>query len=153
MKIDISITPENDIFGDKKRHTIWFVFFLMLVVIAIALGGYSIYATNIQSANFEDWSLGLLVVAAVGVTIFGNKLQAYKSLFPPQREKLSLLRTQYAPIETYCACVDTLQRRYIRAEYEACIEYAELEETKKEQAEPMDGMIYGPTENPDKEFK
>lgn len=151
MKIDIGKAPEQDIFRNKKKYILWFIFFLVLVCTAIGLGVYSVYSTSEHVINLEDWSLGILVASAVGVTVFGNKLQAYKALFPPQREKLDALRAQHSVIDTYCSQVDTLQRRYIRAEYEACVEYAEIQETEQEKAGQAGSAVYGPAENPNKD--
>ncbi len=93
---------------------------MLLVCIAVAIGFYAVYSTGNEGTNLEDWALGILVAASIGVTIFGNRLQNYKALFPPQREKLSLLRDQYPVINQYCTQVDTMQRKFIRAEYVRC---------------------------------
>lgn len=150
MKIDIHQTPEHDIFRDRRTNIIWFSFFLLLVCAAVAIGFYAVYSTGSQSFQPEDWALGLLVAASIGITIFGNRLQAYKALFPPQKEKLVSLRQQYPIIEQYCAQVEGMQRKFIRAEYEACVEYAEIQENEQEKSDHTKKPVYGPAENPNK---
>jgi len=149
MKIDLNQTPEQDIFRNRKKYIIWFSFFMLLVCVAVAIGFFVFYSNSNEAQNVEDWALGILVAAAVGVTIFGNRLQAYKALFPPQQEELISLRSQYPVIEKYCSAVDLMQRKFIRAEYEACVEYAEHQESAKEKNQ-AEQAVYGPAENPDK---
>jgi len=149
MKIDLNQTPEKNIFRNRKKQIIWFSFFMLLVCVAIAIGFYAVYSNSNNAGNLGDWALGILVSASVGVTIFGNRLQAYKALFPPQKEKLISLRSQYPVIEKYCSGVELIQRKFIRAEYEACVEYAENQQSEKEKNRP-ESAVYGPAENPDK---
>jgi hypothetical protein len=61
----------------------------------------------------------------LGITWFGNRLQAYKRLYPPHREKLVELRLNHPEIDRYCAEVEAMGRGLIRAEYEAFNEYSE----------------------------
>lgn len=149
MKIDLHEPPEHDIFRDKKKYTLWFSFFLSIAGVAVAIGCYAIYSDGSHVVNLENYALGILVASSLGVTRFGNRLQEYKALFPPQKENLALLRAQYPVLEEYCAGVEALQRRFIRAEYEACVDYAEKHEAPGTPTEPTKPVVYGPVENPE----
>lgn len=124
MKVNILEPPESDIFRERKKYTFWFVFFLVLASIGVGIGVYAIYYDTHHIKNLDDIALGVLVGASVCISWSGNKLQAYKKLFPPQKEKIMELRGEHPAIETYCAQVEKT-RYLIRAEYEACTEYAE----------------------------
>lgn len=125
MKIDITKQPDSDIFRDRKKYILWFCFFMFLVGIAIAIGVFAVYYDTSHYENIDNYALGILALASLGVTWSGNKLQSYKKLFPPQFEKLTELRAKHPVIETYCAKVQASGRRFIRAEYEACVDYSE----------------------------
>lgn len=146
MKIDLHKPPEQDIFHDQKKYILWFIFFMLMACVAVAIGCYAIYSDGYHGTDLEDYALGILVISSLGVTRFGNRLQKYKVLFPPQREKLTLLRTQYQLLEDYCAGVEALQRRFIRAEYQACVDYANKQDVVKTQTETTNPVIYGPVE-------
>ncbi|MBM9614146.1 hypothetical protein JWJ90_07575 [Desulfobulbus rhabdoformis] len=144
MNINLHTAPDADIFRNKKKYTLCFSCFLGLAFVSVALGFYAITANSSQIAHLDNWALGILVFSAMGVTRYGNRLQEYKTLFPPQVEKLQSLRGQYPLLERYCADVEALQRRFIRAEYEACVEYAEKEEIQQERGQDDKPVVYGP---------
>nr|WP_320013144.1 hypothetical protein [uncultured Desulfobulbus sp.] len=146
MNINLHTAPDTDIFRDKKKYTRWFSYFLGLAVLAVALGFYAITVNGNRIDHLDNWALGVLVFSAMGVTRYGNRLQEYKTLFPPQLEKLAALRAQYPVLDSYCAGVEQLQRRFIRAEYEACVEYAAKEEIKQEREQSEKPVVYGPAE-------
>ena len=148
MHIDLHTPPDAAIFRNKKKYILWFIVFLSFALVALAIGFYAITSTRHQVAHLDNWALGMLVFSAMGVTRFGNRLQEYKALFPPQIEKLNTLRKQYPLIERYCAGVEGLPRRFIRVEYEACVEYAEFEESKNEREQAKEPAVYGPAEPP-----
>ena len=92
MHIDLHKSPEADIFRNKKKYILWFNLFLSFAAVALAIGFYAITSTHQQIAHLDNWALGILVFSAMGVTRYGNRLQQYKTLFPPQVEKLNTLR-------------------------------------------------------------
>lgn len=150
MQIDLHKPPEQDIFRDRTKYIVWFSFFMLLACVAVLIGCYAIYHEGYNDLNLEDYALGILVVSSLGVTRFGNRLQKYKSLFPPQREKLALLRVQYRVLDEYCSGVEALQRRFIRAEYEVCVDYANKQEALKTQTRSNNPVEYGPSGPPEK---
>jgi hypothetical protein len=125
MKIDILGQPDLDIFRDRKKYALWFIFFLLWVFIAVGIAVFAVYFDTHSYQNLDNWALGILFGASLGITWPGSKLQAYKRLYPPHREKLVELRSNHPAIEIYCAEVEATRRRLVRAEYEACIDYSE----------------------------
>jgi hypothetical protein len=125
MKIDILGQPDPDIFRDRKKYALWFIFFLLWVFIAVGIAVFGVYFVTQYYQNIDHRALGILFGASLGITWPGSKLQAYKKLYPPHREKLVELRSNHSAIEIYCAEVEATGRRLVRAEYEACIDYSE----------------------------
>ncbi|SDP44225.1 hypothetical protein [Desulforhopalus singaporensis] len=125
MKVDITGQPDPDIFRHRKKYILWFVFFLAWVVAALGIIVFAVYYDTSGYRNLDNFALGLLVGASIGTTWSGNRLQAYKKLFPPQLEQLVQMRSTHGVIDAYCQGVDTIGRPLIRAEYEACVKYAE----------------------------
>lgn len=125
MKIDILEQPDPDIFRDRKKYILWFVFYLVLACVAVGTGVVAVYGDAYHFKNLENWALGVLVGSSLGITRFGNRLQAYKKLFPPQREKIIELRSTHPAIEKYCAQVEASGRGLIRIEFEVCVQYSE----------------------------
>jgi len=125
MKIDILKAPVVNINANRKKYTIIFLFFLGIACLSVGIAVYAIYFSTRYYQNLEDISLGILVGASLFITYFGEKLQAYKRLYPPHRKKLAELRQQHPAIDNYCGQVELLDREMIRAEFLACTRYAE----------------------------
>jgi hypothetical protein len=125
MKIKIPGQPDPDIFRDRKKCALWFAFFLAGACVSVGIAVFAVYFDTHNYKNFDNWAIGTLVGSALGITWFGNRLQDYKKLYRPHREKLVDLRSNHPEIEIYCTEVEIMGRRLIRAEYEAFIEYSE----------------------------
>lgn len=125
MKIKIPGQPDPDIFRDRKRYALWFAFFLMGACVSVGVAVFAVYFDTHHYNNLDNWAIGLLIGSALGITWFGNRLQAYKKLYRPHREKLVELRLNHPEIEIYCAEVEAMERGLIQAEYEAFLEYSE----------------------------
>ena len=125
MKIKISRKPDPDIFRDRKKYALWFVFFLVGACVGVGIAVFAVYFDTHHYKNLDNWAIGTLVGSSLGITWFGNRLQAYKKLYRPHREKLVELRLNHPEIEIYCAEVEAMGRELIKAEYEAFIEYSE----------------------------
>jgi hypothetical protein len=125
MKIKIPGQPDPDIFRDRKKYALWFAFFLAGACVSVGIAVFAVYFDTHNYKNFDNWAIGTLVGSALGITWFGNRLQDYKKLYRPHREKLVDLRSNHPEIEIYCTEVEIMGRRLIRAEYEAFIEYSE----------------------------
>lgn len=129
MKIDILGQPDPDIFRDRKKYTLWFAFFLVTTCVGVGVGVFAVYFDTHHYKYLGDWALGILVGSSLGITWFGNRLQAFKRLFPPQLENLAKLRAKHPAIKRYCAEVEATGRRFTRGEYEACVDYSEKHST------------------------
>ena len=125
MKIKIPGPPDPDIFRDRKKYALWFAFFLAGTCVSVGVAVFAVYFDTHQYKNLDNWAIGALVGSSLGITWFGNRLQDYKKLYPPHRKKLVELRTNYPEIEKYCTEVEAIGRELIRAEYDACLDYAE----------------------------
>ncbi|MGW8193411.1 MAG: hypothetical protein ACWGOX_04025 [Desulforhopalus sp.] len=125
MKIDILTAPDADIMRDRKRYAVFFTCFLVLACLGLGIGAYAIYFNAHHYDNLENIALVCFVGASLFISYFGGKLQAYKRLYPPHKEKLAELREHHPVIDTYCRQVEALKRPMIKAEFEACVTYAE----------------------------
>lgn len=130
MKIDILRAPPADIFRDRRRHIFFFSVLLALACCGLLIGVYAIVSDTRYYAKLETAALALFVGAALFLTYFGEKLQAYKQLTPPQHEELADLSRKHTEIKAYCDLVAQANRQPIRAEYEACQEWAEYAAAK-----------------------
>lgn len=125
MKIKISLGPDPDICRDRKKYALWFAFFLAGACVGVGIAVFAVYFDTHHYQNLDNWAIGILVGSSLAITWFGNRLQAYKKLYRPHREKLVELRANHPAIEIYCAQVEAMGRGLIKAEYEAFIEYSE----------------------------
>ena len=89
------------------------------------LAVYAILSDTMYYENLETASLTIFAGAALLVSYFGEKLQAYKSLTPNQMKELAEMVQKHPSIETYCTLITKAGRQPIRAEYEACQNRAE----------------------------
>ena len=83
MKINILHPPDQDIFRDRKKYIIWFIFFLFWAFFAVGIAVFAIYFATHTYQNLDNWALGILFVSSLGITWPGSKLQTYKKLYPP----------------------------------------------------------------------
>jgi hypothetical protein len=125
MKIKIPGQPDPDIFRDRKKYALWFAFFLVGVFASVGAAVFAVYFDTHHYNNLDNWAIGTLVGSSLGITWFGNRLQAYKKLYAPHRKKLVELRSNHPEIDVYCTEVEAIGRELIRAEYDACVEYSE----------------------------
>lgn len=137
MKIDILHRPPADIFKDRRRRTLVFAVLLALACSGLLLGVYAVVSDTKFYDKLEIAALGLFAGSAMFLTYFGEKLQGYKKLTPPQQQELAALAGKHPEIRRYCDQVAQANRQPIRAEFEACQEWAELAGSKA-------GGEYGP---------
>lgn len=134
MKIDISQAPPADIFKHRGKYLWISVLILSLALCGVLLIAYGILSEGTAGETLEKTALGLLFGPAVLFTYFGAKLRAYKGLAPQEKEELIVLSLKYPEISTYLKLVSDQDRQPIFAEYEACMEWAENEEHKRQSA-------------------
>jgi hypothetical protein len=126
MKIDILSPPPSDIFKDRRRQILAFSVLLALACGGLLLGVYAVVSDTKFYDQLEIAALGLFAGSALCLAYFGEKLQDYKKLTPPQQKELAALGRKHAAIQHYSDLVARANRQPIRAEYEACQEWAEL---------------------------
>lgn len=126
MKIDILHSPPANIFKDRQRRIIIFAVLLALACSGLLLGVYAVVSDTKFYDQLEIAALGLFTGSALFLAYFGEKLQNYKKLTPPQQEELAALARKHSEIRRYCDQVAQANRQPIRAEFEACQEWAEL---------------------------
>ena len=135
MKIDILRPPPADIFKDRGRYILTFSVLLALACCGLLIGVYAVVADTRYYGKLEIAALALFAGSALFLTYFGEKLQNYKKLTPPELKELTGLGQKHVEIKTYCDLLAQANRPPIRAEYEACQEWAELfagKQTKKD---------------------
>ena len=125
MKIDILRPPPVNIFKNRGKYTLVFIGLLALFCCGLLI---IVYATVSDTKYYEELEkavLFFLIVPPLLIAYFGGKLQAYKKLTPPQVEELTKLCQKHSEIKFYCDQVLAGKRKPIRAEYEACQEWAD----------------------------
>lgn len=125
MKIDILRPPPADIFKNRRKYILTFSVLLALACGGLLIGVYAVVADTRYYGKLEIAALALFAGSALFLTYFGEKLQAYKKLTPPELTELAELGQKHVEIKTYCDLLAQANRRPIRAEYEACQEWAE----------------------------
>ena len=125
MKIDILKDPPVDIFKNRRNFTIVFISLVSVACSGLLFGAYAIIAETNYFKQLETAALVFFVAPATFIAYFGEKLQAYKKLTPPERQDLADLGQKFPEIKAYCDLVAKSNRQPIRAEYEACQAWAE----------------------------
>lgn len=125
MKIDILQGPPDNIFKDRQKYIIIFVGLLAIACFGLLIGAYTIVTNTPYYEQFEILALVLFVAPSPFAVYFGEKLQEYKRLTPPQKEELAALAEQHSEVETYYNLISKADRYPIRVEYEACQAWAE----------------------------
>ena len=120
MKIDILQGPPADIYKHRRTFIIIFVTLLVLACCGLLMGVYAIVADTNYYTQLETWALVFFVAPSPFAAYFGEKLQAYKKLTPPQREDLFAWILKYPEVKSYCDQVTMAGREPVRGEYEAC---------------------------------
>jgi len=128
MNINILHGPPADIFKNRRWLTLIFVALLALAFCGLLMGVYAFFADTTYE-QLEKYAFVLFVAPSPFAAYFGEKLQRYKKLTPPQREELAAWEQQYPEVKLYCDQVAMADREPVRVEYEAC--QAWVEEVKR----------------------
>ena len=151
MKIDILRGPPDDVFKDRGRYIRIFIVLLALACCGLFLGVYAIVSDTRYYTKLETVALAVFVGSALVLTYFGEKLQAYKKLTPPQLKELAELGLKHAEIKVYGDLLAQANRQPIRAEFEACQEWAEdtaAKQNKKKGQDPSNQNAPAPAPLP-----
>lgn len=125
MKINILHQPSDDLCKNRRNVTQIFIAFLAVACCGVVIGVYAIIADTFYYSQLEKWALILFVSPTPFITYFGEKLQSYKKLTPPQQKELASWSMHYQEIRVCCDLAATSGRQPIRAEYEVCQAWAE----------------------------
>jgi hypothetical protein len=91
----------------------------------LLLGVYAIFAQTSYYEQLETLALVFFVAPSPFAVYFGEKLQEYKKITPPQRGELAAWGQRYPEVKIYCDLAVKANRQPIRAEYEACQAWVE----------------------------
>jgi hypothetical protein len=136
MKIDIHQAPPQDIYHGRKSYLLWFLLFLLLFCCGIAVVLYAMQPQAKHIDTLETVALVLFSIPSLFVAYFGSKLQAYKKLTPPQLATLADLSQKHPEIARYCQQLVDSGREPVRAEFNACENWAEKHEHEQEKIGP-----------------
>lgn len=125
MKVDILDGPPGDIFQNRRKYIILFVVLIIFSACGLLIGLYTMTTNTLYYEQFELAALVFFVAPSPFVFYFGEKLQGYKKLTPPQWDELKMLAKEHLEIKNYCDQVEGKGRRPVRAEFEACQAWAE----------------------------
>ncbi|OGR00263.1 MAG: hypothetical protein A2505_09535 [Deltaproteobacteria bacterium RIFOXYD12_FULL_55_16] len=120
MYINISQDPPANALELKKRYLRLIPYLLALIFCAILLAVFQIVFGSAHGDLIENIALVLFVGPGLGFFYFAEKLHDHKTLSAKQTKEIEDLCRQDPDIAAYCAKVSLLERKLIKAEYEAC---------------------------------
>lgn len=120
MYIDITQDPPADVFPAKRKYQRSIPFLLALICSAILLAAFQIFFGSAYGGLLEDIALVLFVVPALVFFYVGEKLHDYKTLSPKEEKQIEEFCRQDPAVAAYCAKVTTMERKLVKAEYDAC---------------------------------
>ena len=132
MKIDILRKPQADIFKNRGIYVKLFSLFLVVAAIGLLLGIYTYLSNTPYYLSLEKVSMILFAGSSLPIFIFGEKLQRYKRLTPPQEKELAKFCQNYSEIQEFCRHVKELNRPMILAEFNACMDFTEEREMQEQ---------------------
>ena len=120
MDINITQDPPADVFQTKSKYRRIIPYLLALIACAILLAGYQIVFGSAHGDLLEDIALGLFVGPALVFFYYVEKLHDYKTLSPQQEMEIKDFCRQDQDVAAYCAKVAMMDRKIVKAEYDAC---------------------------------
>lgn len=125
MKIDLLHGPPDDIFKDRRKYTLIFIALLIVSSCGLCFGAYALFGHTVYYEQFETLAFIFFVAPSPFAFYFGQKLQGYKKLSPPQYEELGNWIKRYPEIRNYCELIGKTGREPIQAEYNTCQDWVE----------------------------
>lgn len=120
MHINISQDPPTDALEIKKKYLRIIPYLLALVFCGILLAVFQIVVGSADGDLVENIALVLFVPPGLAFFYFAEKLHDYKTLSPKQEKEIADFCRKDPEIAAYCAKVSALERKLIKAEYDAC---------------------------------
>ncbi|MCX5876103.1 MAG: hypothetical protein NT087_07405 [Deltaproteobacteria bacterium] len=119
MYINISQDPPTDVVETKKKYLRIIPYLLALVLCGILLAVFQIVFGSAHGDLVENTALILFVAPGLAFFYFAEKLHDHKKLSAKQENEIEEFCRQAPDIAAYCAKVAGLERKLIKAEYDA----------------------------------
>ncbi len=119
MHINITQDPPTDALEIKKKYLRIIPYLLALVFCGVLLAVFQVVVGSPHGDLVENIALILFVPPGLAFFYFAEKLHDYKMLTPKQEKKTEEFCRKDRDIAAYCAKVSALERKLIKAEYDA----------------------------------
>mgnify|MGYP001415202782 CR=1 FL=1 len=119
MHINLTQDPPTDVVEIKKKYLRIIPYLLALVLCGILLAVFQIVVGSEHGDLVENIALVLFVPPGLAFFYFAEKLHDYKMLTPKQEQEIAFFCLKDHDIAAYCAKVATMERKLVRAEYDA----------------------------------
>ena len=119
MYINITQDPPADVVETKKRYLRIIPYLLTLIFCGILLAVFQVVFGSPHGDLVENTALVLFVGPGLAFFYFAEKLHDHKTLSPKQEMEIEGFCGQTPDIAAYCAKVAVLERKLIKAEYDA----------------------------------
>ena len=120
MDINITQDPPANVFQTKRKYRRIIPFLLALIFCAILLAVFQVVFGSAHAELLENIALILFVAPALVFFYFAEKLHDYKTLSPEQEREMEEFCRQDQDVAAYCAKVSKMNRKSVKAEYDAC---------------------------------
>lgn len=120
MDINITQDPPANVFQTKRKYRRIIPFLLALIFCAILLAVFQVVFGSAHAELLENIALVLFVAPALVFFYFAEKLHDYKTLSPEQEREMEEFCRQDQDVAAYCAKVSKMNRKSVKAEYDAC---------------------------------
>ena len=120
MDINITQDPPADVFQTKRKYRRIIPFLLALIFCAILIAVFQVVFGSAHGDLLENIALVLFVAPALVFFYFTEKLHDYKTLSPEQEREMEEFCRQDQDVAAYCAKVSMMDRKPVKAEYDAC---------------------------------
>lgn len=119
MYINIIQDPPADVAETKKRYLRIIPYLLALIFCGILLAVFQVVFGSPHGDLVENTALVLFVGPGLAFFYFAEKLHDHKALSPKQEREIEGFCRKDTAIAAYCAKVSALERKLIKAEYDA----------------------------------
>jgi len=119
MYINITQDPPTDVLEIKKKYLRIIPYLLALIFFAILLALFLVFSDSAHGDLIENTALVLFVGPGLAFFYFAEKLHDHKTLSAKQEKEIEEFCQQDHAVAAYCAKVSTLERKLIKAEYDA----------------------------------
>jgi hypothetical protein len=137
--LDIRHEPPTDTLEKRRKYIRSTLFFLGLILCAVAIGIFSYFSGSGSRNLLENTAVIFFVLFGGGFVYCSEKLMGYRRLLPKQQQEVLTMAGEYDEIELYCRKVAAQERDLVVNEYDAMVAHAER--FKDQKREPPE---YGP---------